>query len=62
MNLEKLIDFSVTVVLAVALTGNLEKFTRFIQLQTLKLVYESRASNWDRPPMLGIGKSKTGVR
>lgn len=52
MNLDRLVDFAITVVLAVALTGNLDKFTRFIQLQTMKLAYESRASNWGRPPMV----------
>ena len=49
MNLDKLVSFSVAVVLAAALTGNLEKFTWQVQLATLKVIKESQASNWGSP-------------
>jgi hypothetical protein len=49
MNLEKLVSFSLAVVLAAALTGNLEKFTGQVQLATLKLIRESQTSHWGSP-------------
>jgi hypothetical protein len=58
MNFEKLVDSAKTIVLAVALTGNLNKFTKFIHLQTQKLIFESRANSWGRPPILGGGPHK----
>ncbi len=47
--MEKLVDFAVVVVLAAALMGNLDKFTRQVQIATIKLAHESRASNWGSP-------------
>ena len=49
MDLSKLAGFATSVVIAIALTGNLDKFTRMVQLETLKLLKESQASNWGNP-------------
>lgn len=47
--MEKLAEFAVIVVLAVALTANLDKFTLQVQLATLKVLKESQSSNWGSP-------------
>ncbi|MGZ3744724.1 MAG: hypothetical protein ACXWRE_06305 [Pseudobdellovibrionaceae bacterium] len=47
--MEKLTEFAIAVVLAVALTGNLDKFTYQVHLATLKLLKESQASRWGSP-------------
>lgn len=52
MNLGNLFTWITGVVLAVALTGNLEAFHRWVIKSQAKLVYESRASNWSRPRFL----------
>lgn len=49
MGIEKVINFAVTVVMAVALAGQLPKFTRMIQKAQVQLLWESRASNWGNP-------------
>ncbi|WP_413289241.1 hypothetical protein [Bdellovibrio sp. HCB337] len=52
MGFEKLVNFAVTVVLAVALTGNLEKFTWQVQLATLKILKASQTTSWGTPSFL----------
>lgn len=47
--MEKLAEFAVVVVLAMALSGNLDKFTYQVQLATLKIMKESQASKWGSP-------------
>lgn len=46
MNLDKLYEWVVVIVMAFILTGNLDTLTRCIYRAQAKLVYESRASNW----------------
>lgn len=49
MNLDKLFEWVVVIVMGFALTGNLDTLTRWVCRAQAKLVYESRASNWGSP-------------
>lgn len=49
MNLDKLTDFAIAVVIAAALTGNLPGFHKWVQVQTAELLYASRTSTWGSP-------------
>lgn len=49
MNLDKLIGVGVTIVLVMALTGNLNRFTWQVHLATLKLLKASQTSTWGSP-------------
>lgn len=49
MNIDKLISLSVTLVMMVALTGQLPKVIREVQIAQLKLLKESQASKWGMP-------------
>lgn len=49
MNLDKLTDFAIGVVIAAALSGNLPEFTKWVQIQTAKILWQSRSSNWGSP-------------
>ncbi|MGZ3806188.1 MAG: hypothetical protein ACXVB4_18385 [Pseudobdellovibrionaceae bacterium] len=54
--MEKLTEFAIAVVLAVALTGNLDKFTYEVHIATLKLLKESQASKWGSPRFFKVIK------
>lgn len=49
MSFDKLTDFAITVVLAAALAGNLDSFTRWVYTAHTKLLYESRTETWGSP-------------
>ena len=49
MNFDKLTDFAITIVLAAALAGNLDKFTKWVYVARAKLLYESRTEIWGSP-------------
>lgn len=49
MNFDKLTDFAIAVVLAAALAGNLDSFTKWVYVARAKLLYESRTSTWGSP-------------
>ncbi|MGE3975380.1 MAG: hypothetical protein AB7F59_12725 [Bdellovibrionales bacterium] len=49
MNLDKLTDFAIGVVIAAALSGNLPEFTKWVQIQTAKVLWASRSSTWGSP-------------
>lgn len=49
MNLDKLTSFAVSVVLAAALAGNLDRLQIWILKSQAKLLYEARASAWGNP-------------
>lgn len=49
MNLDKLFEWVIVIVIGFAFTGNLDKLTRWVYRAQAKLVYESRASNWGSP-------------
>ena len=49
MNIDKLIQASVTLAIAAALTGQLPKIIREVHIAQLKLVKESQASKWGMP-------------
>lgn len=49
MNVEKLFEWVVVIVMAFALTGNLDTLTRWVYCAQAKVVYETRASNWRSP-------------
>lgn len=52
MNLDKLFEWVVVIVMAFALTGNVDTLTRWVYRAQAKVVYESRASNWGTPSIL----------
>jgi hypothetical protein len=54
--MEKLAELAVAVVLAVALTGNLDRFTTEVRIATLKLMKASQTSNWGSPLVLSVMK------
>lgn len=49
MSFDKLTDFAITIVLAAALAGNLDSFTKWVYVARAKLLYESRTETWGRP-------------
>ena len=49
MNLDKLFEWVVIIVIGFAMTGNLEKLTQLIYVAQAKVIYESRASSWGSP-------------
>lgn len=49
MGLGNLTNFAVSVVLAAALMGNLDKLQLWVIKAQARLLYESRASNWGSP-------------
>ena len=49
MNLDKLVEWAVVVVLAFAATGHLGTLQRWIWREQAKVLYASRASAWPTP-------------
>ena len=49
MSFDKLTDFAITVVLAAALAGNLDSFTKWVYVARAKLLYESRIETRSSP-------------
>jgi hypothetical protein len=49
MKLDSLIDFAITVVIAAAISGHLPDFTKWVQVQTAKVLYASRTATWGSP-------------
>jgi hypothetical protein len=54
--MEKLTEFAIAVVLAVVLTGNIDKFTNEVRVATLKLLKASQTSNWGSPQIFSENK------
>lgn len=59
MSFDKLTDFAITIVLAAALAGNLDSFTKWVYLARAKLLYESRTENWGSPNFFEIKNHTT---
>ena len=49
MNIDRLIQASVTLAIVAALTGQLPKVIREVHIAQLKLIKESQASKWGMP-------------
>ncbi len=49
MNLGRLSEFAIGVVIAAALAGNLGTLTRWVERQTAELLWSSRSSTWGSP-------------
>lgn len=49
MNLDKLFEWIIVIVLTCAATGNLDNLTAWIHRSQAKLIHESRASSWGSP-------------
>ena len=49
MKLDSLIDFAITAVIAAAISGHLPDFTKWVQVQTVKVLVASRTSTWGSP-------------
>lgn len=58
MNLDKLTSFAISVVLAAALMGNLDRLQLWILKSQAKLLYESRASNWGNPSVFKVKEAR----
>lgn len=56
MNLDKLTSFAISVVLAAALMGNLDRLQLWVIKAQAKLLYESRASAWGSPSVFKSAK------
>ena len=52
MGLDNVIKIAVSLTIAAALTGNLQKVTRQVQIAQLKLLKSSQASHWGSPNYL----------
>ncbi len=59
MNLGKLGDFAIGVVIAAAIAGNLDRLNRWVQVATAKVLWESRASTWGSPRFWSEHEIKT---
>lgn len=49
MNLDKLFEWTIIVVIGFAVTGNLDKLTYWVYHAQTKVIYESRASTCENP-------------
>lgn len=49
MNLDKLFEWIIVIVIGFSITGNLDKLTHWVYRAQAKLMYEARASNWGSP-------------
>jgi hypothetical protein len=49
MNLDRLWDFVIPVVMGFAITGNLDQIQRWVWMAQARLVYESRTETWGSP-------------
>lgn len=49
MNLDKLFEWVIIIVIGFALSGHLDSLTRWVYRAQAKLIYESRASGWGSP-------------
>lgn len=49
MNLGKLTDFAIGIVLLAAVMGNVDRLNLWIIKAQAKLLYDSRASSWGNP-------------
>ncbi len=49
MNLDKLTGFAIKAAIAAAFVGQLPAFTKWVQIQTAKVLYASRTSTWGSP-------------
>ena len=58
MGLGNLTNFAVSVVLAAALMGNLDRLQLWVIKAQAKLLYESRASNWGNPSIFKNNENK----
>lgn len=58
MSFDKLTDFAITVVLAAALAGNLDSFTKWVYVARAKLLYDSRTETWGSPDFFNLRKIK----
>ena len=52
MGLDNVIKLALALTLAAAMTGQLPKVTREIQIAQIKLLHESQASRWGSPDLL----------
>jgi hypothetical protein len=50
--MEKLINFAVVLVVAAAMTGQLPKAIKAVQIAQLQLIKESQASKWPKAMLL----------
>jgi hypothetical protein len=57
LNLNKLTDFAITIVLAAALAGNLDSFTKWVYVARAKLLYDSRTGSWGPPDFFSDAKT-----
>lgn len=58
MNLDKLFEWIIAMVIGFALMGNLDRFTLWVYQAQAKIIYESRASTWGNPSIFEAGDLK----
>jgi hypothetical protein len=58
MNLDKLFDWAITIVISFAVVGHLDTLTNWVYRAQARLVYESRASNWGNPSIFNDTHTK----
>lgn len=49
MNLDRLTDFAISIAIAAALTGNLDRLNLWVLRATAHVLYESRTEIWGSP-------------
>lgn len=59
MNLDKLFDWVIVIVIGFATAGHLDTLTNWVYRAQAKLVCESRASNWGSPSIFKDTNFKT---
>ena len=52
MGLDNLIKLAVALTIAAALSGKLPEITRAVQIAQIKLLQQSKASNWGSPDLI----------
>lgn len=59
MNLDKLFDWVIVIVIGFATAGHLDNLTNWVYRAQAKLVYKSRASNWSSSSIFKDSNFKT---
>lgn len=58
MNLDKLFDWVIVIVIGFATAGHLDTLTNWVYRAQAKLIYEIRASNWGNPSVFKNNNTK----
>jgi len=57
VNLDKLFEWVIVIIIGFSITGNLDKLSYWVYRAQAKLIYESSASNWGSPTIFKLNNN-----